>query len=383
MFVLQLKNKNLKMDNSQMLPKEFLNKLENLTEREQTYFRIMWAKYGVLYITAKPGVAKSAIARSIADKMGFRYMDLRLSMVDETDVGLFPSVSESDGVKCLDHVVPRWALEANKQPTIIHFEELNRASQAVRNAALQILLERQIGINFEFNNTVLLMASGNLGDEDGTDVEEFDSALNNRLIHYKHVLTTKEWLENFAEKNVHKTITSYIKAHPEQLYKVAADGVQAYATPRSWTMLSEFITKNFGRDADPRAFLPLLKVVASSYVGNSAMKYVQYCEDMLNINIMDVLNDFDRVKDDLKKYNRDKNSELIQSLKELDLNKLSDKQVANSAKFLKTVGDDELTAYLLFILDNNLDITKPKIKAFMLEFETVLRTIKKINKPTK
>ena len=343
------------MTDSQMLPKEFEAKLVNLTDREQTYFRIMWAKYGVLYITAKPGVAKSAIARSIADKMGFRYMDLRLSMVDETDVGLFPSVGETDGVKCLDHVVPRWALEANKQPTIIHFEELNRASQAVRNAALQILLERQIGINFQFNDTVLLMASGNLGDEDNTDVEEFDSALNNRLIHYKHVLTTKEWLENFAEKNVHRTIVSYIKAHPEQLYKVT-DGAQAYVTPRSWTMLSEFITKNYGKDADPRVFLPLLKIVAASYVGNSAMKYVQYCEDMLNINIMDVLNDY-RVKEDLKKYNRDKNSELIQSLKEMDLNKLGDKQVANAAKFLKTVGEDELTAYLLFILDNNLDIT--------------------------
>lgn len=369
------------MAETQMLPTEFETKLTNLTDREQTYFRIMWAKYGVLYITAKPGVAKSAIARSIADKMGFRYMDLRLSMVDETDVGLFPSIGETEGVKCLDHVVPRWAIESNKQPTIIHFEELNRASQAVRNAALQILLERQIGINFAFNDTVLLMASGNLGDEDGTDVEEFDSALNNRLIHYKHVLTTNEWIENFAEENVHRTIVSYIKAHPEQLYKVAADGVQAYATPRSWTMLSEFITKNFGKDADARVFLPLLKKVAASYVGNSAMKYVQYCEDMLNINIMDVLNDYDRIKEDLKKYNRDKNSELIQSLKEMDLNKLGDKQVANAAKFLKTVGEDELTAYLLFILDNNLDITKPKIKSFMLEFEQVLRTIKKINKP--
>jgi hypothetical protein len=368
------------MTETQMLPTEFETKLTNLTDREQLYFRVMWAKYGVLYITAKPGVAKSAIARSIATKMGFRYLDLRLSMVDETDVGLFPSIGETDGVKCLEHVVPKWALEANKQPTIIHFEELNRASQAVRNAALQILLEREIGIDFTFNDNVLLMASGNLGDEDGTDVEEFDSALNNRLIHYKHVLTTKEWLENFAEKNVHHTIVSYIKAHPEQLYKIA-DNAQAYATPRSWTMLSEFITKNYGKDADPRVFLPILKVVAASYVGNSAMKYVQYCEDMLNINIMDVLNDFDRVKDDLKKYNRDKNSELIQSLKELDLNKLSDKQVANSAKFLKTVGDDELTAYLLFILDNNLDVSKPKIKAFMMEFEPVLRTIKKINKP--
>jgi hypothetical protein len=134
-------------------------------------------------------------------------------------------------------------------------------------------------------------------------------------------------------------------------------------------------------ESGPREFLPILKEVAPGYVGNSAMKFLQYCEDMLNINIMDVLNDYDRVREDLKKYNRDKNSELLQSLKEMDLNKLGDKQVANAAKFLKTVGEDELTGYLLFILDNNLDITKPKIKSFMLEFEQVLRTIKKINKP--
>jgi hypothetical protein len=225
-----------------------------------------------------------------------------------------------------------------------------------------------------------MMASGNLGDEDGTDVEEFDSALNNRLIHIPHSLAVEDWLGGYAVESCHKLITSFIKAHPEQMYKTS-DNTKGYATPRSWTMMSKFITKNFGKEADPRAFLPLLKLVAASYVGNSAMKYVQYCEDMLNINIMDVLNDYDRVKEDLKKYNRDKNSELLQSLKEFDLNKLNDKQVANAAKFLKNVGEDELTGYLLFILDNNLDITKPKIKSFMLEFEQVLRTIKKINKP--
>jgi hypothetical protein len=371
------------MTENQSIPQQFLDKMGNLTEREEMYFRMMWAKYGVLYITAKPGVAKSAIGRGIAEKMGFRYIDMRLSMQDEADFK-YPYLEDmgyqESVVKVSGFAIPRWAFEANQQPTIIHFEELNRAPQFVRNAALQILLERELG-EFKFNENVLMMASGNLGDEDGTDVEEFDSALNNRLIHYKHVLTTDEWIKNFAEANVHRTIVAYIKTHPEQLYKVAADGVQAYATPRSWTMLSEFITKNFGKEADARVFLPLLKKVAASYVGNSAMKYVQYCEDMLNINIMDVLNDYDRVKEDLKKYNRDKNSELIQSLKEMDLNKLGDKQVANAAKFLKTIGEDELTAYLLFILDNNLDITKPKIKAFMLEFEQVLRVIKKINKP--
>ena len=227
------------------MTQEMREKFATLTAKEKKYFSVMWGKSGVLYITSKPGVAKSAIGRSIAAKMGFRYMDLRLSMVDETDVGLYPSVNEvdSDGskVKCLDFVVPRWAIEANKQPTIIHFEELNRASQQVRNAALQLLLERQIGIDFKFNDTVLMMSSGNLGDEDGTDVEEFDMALNNRLVHMPHSLSVDEWITGFAEKNVHRLIVSYIKTHPEQIYKVS-DNSRAYATPRSWTFLSDVLS---------------------------------------------------------------------------------------------------------------------------------------------
>ena len=366
------------------MPAQMAEKLSTLTAKERKYFAVMWAKYGVLNITSKPGVAKSAIGKSIATKMDFRYMDIRLSMVDETDVGLYPVVSEveSDGkmVKCLDFVVPRWAIEANKQPTIIHFEELNRASQQVRNAALQILLERQIGTDFNFNENVLMMSSGNLGDEDGTDVEEFDSALNNRLVHINHTLSVDEWLGDFATNNCHKLVTSFIKAHPEQMYK-SSENTKAYATPRSWTMLSEFIVCNYGEDASPRDFLPLLKEVASGYLGNSAVKFVQYCEDMLNISINDVINNYDGIKKDLEKYNRDKNSELIQSLKEIDITKLNKKQLDNVVKFLNNVGDDEKTAYLLYILDNIADVTNPTLKTFLLQFEDLLRTIKKINKP--
>ena len=366
-----------------IMSQSFVDKLANLTERENNYFRIMWSKSGVLYITSKPGIAKSAIARSIADKMGFKYMDVRLSMVDETDVGLYPNVSTVDGIKCLDFVVPRWALEANKQPTVIHFEELNRASLPVRNAALQILLERQIGVDFKFNDSVLMMCSGNLGDEDGTDVEEFDNALNNRLIHYSHTLSPDEWIENFAKHRVHSTVVSYIKAYPEKLYQQPTENTKAYATPRSWTFLSDFIISNFGKDASPKAFLPLLKGIAHSYIGNGSNRFIQYCEEMINISIQDILNRYDAIEKDLDKYNRDKNSELIQALKEIDIKKLSEKQLDNVTKFLKRVGDDELTAYLLHVLDNVPDVSDPKIKKFMVSFKDVLITIKKINKPTK
>jgi len=365
------------------LSPEMVEKLSTLTETELKYFSIMWPKYGVLFIQSKPGVAKTQIARSIADKMGFNYVDMRLSMADESDFK-YPFLEDCDyegtKIKVSGYAVPKWAYDSNKTPTLIHFEELNRAPQFVRNAALQILLEREIG-DFKFNDNVIMMASGNLGDEDGTDIEEFDSALNNRLIHIPHTLGVDEWLENYGLSNCHKLITSFIKSHPEQMYKTS-ENTKAYATPRSWTMLSKFITENWGMDANPKEFLPMLKQVASGYLGNSALKFVQYCEDMLNISIQDVINNYDGIKRDLEKYNRDKNSELIESLKEIDITKLDKRQLDNIVKFLNNVGEDEQTAYLLWILDNVPDIN-PKLKGFLLQFEDLLRTIKKINKPTK
>ena len=372
-----------KVTDFSVIPSEIREKMDTLTKRELRYFLTMWPKSGVLYITSKPGIAKSAIARSIANKMNFRYLDIRLSMVDETDVGLYPNISQIEGSdqKCLDFVVPRWAVEANKQPTIIHFEELNRASLPVRNAALQILLERCIGTEFKFNETVLMMSSGNLGDEDGTDVEEFDNALNNRLIHYPHTLSVDEWIEDYAAKNCHSLIVSYIKSHPEKLYQAPSENSRAYATPRSWTFLSDFIVKNFGKEASAREFLAPLSEVANGYIGNSSVAFISYCQDMINVNITDVLDRYDSIVKELNKYNRDKKSELINSLKEYDIKKLSEKQLENATKFLKSVGDDELTAYLLHILDNVPDVSDPKIKKFMQTFKDVLLNIKRINKP--
>jgi len=374
-----------KVTDFSIMPQEIRERMNTLTPRERKYFMTMWPKSGVLYITSKPGVAKSAIARSIADKMGFKYLDVRLAMSDETDFK-FPFLKDAEYkgniFKVSGYAVPEWAFESNNQPTIIHFEELNRAPQFVRNAALQILLERQIG-EFKFNNTVLMMASGNLGDEDGTDVEEFDNALNNRLIHFSHTLGANEWVDNFGKTNCHPTIVSYIRAYPEKLYQNPTENTKAYATPRSWLFLSDFITKNFGMECSPREFLPYLQEVAHGYIGNGAQRFLQYCQEMVNITIQDIIDRYDKVEKELDKYNRDKNSELIQSLKEFDIKKFTEKQLDNVTKFLKRVSDDELTAYLLHILDNVADVADPKIKKFMQNFRDVLVNIKRINKPTK
>ncbi|MEG7671075.1 hypothetical protein, partial [Listeria monocytogenes] len=86
-----------------------------------------------------------------------------------------------------------------------------------------------------------------------------DNALNNRLIHISHTLGVDEWIDGFAAEKCHPMIVGFIKSHPEQMYKDPTESVKGYATPRSWTMLSEFILCNYGFDSSPREFLPLLR----------------------------------------------------------------------------------------------------------------------------
>lgn len=374
-----VKSKGIKFDEANTFPTGY----DSLSDREKKYFKMMNAKSGVLYITSAPGYAKSAIMRTIANKLGFQYFDIRLSMVDETDVGLFPTIGEEviNGAKqkMLSHVAPMWAYKANEKPTIIHFEELNRSTLAVRNAALQMLLEREIGAFFKFNENVMMCASGNLGEEDGTDVEEFDQALNNRLLHMEHTLPFPEWVEQYASVNVIPVVVQFLKTHTEHYYKKPDERNKrnkAYATPRSWTFLSDFIFNNYGEwveKTDPsgkvvldektkqpvmvkkfpgiRTFINDIKEVGHAYIGASNAAFIRYCEDTLKITLDDVLNRFDELEHDVKNFNRDKKSELLANMKERKVSQLNAKKTENLIKFLQTISDDEIVGYLLHVLD--------------------------------
>jgi hypothetical protein len=377
----QIDNTNAKY----MHTKEQLNKL---TEKERMYYNMMLPKYGVLYITSKPGLAKSAIARSIAEKLGMNYFDIRLSMVDETDVGLYPTVSEVDvsgkATKVLEFVVPEWAIRANEAPCIIHFEELNRASLQVRNAALQLLLERCIGTKFRFNDNVLMLASGNLGEEDGTDVEEFDSALNNRLIHVKHDLTAHEWIDTYAKDKVHPLIVNYIKNYPEEFYKRGKEDVRSYATPRSWTFLSSFINSTLGENENTiENVRDLVRSTGFSYIGNSQVKFCKYLEETMRLSINDVLKSFNKVKDALEKSNRDKRSELLNNLREMKLTNLTETETANLISFLNILDEDEIIGYLTYIIDSEMDedLKKWPYKNILQSYNVMLKKISSLSDP--
>jgi len=354
------------------------DKFNTLTAKQKRYFRIMYAKSGVLFITAAPGLAKSAIMRTIAKKLGYQYFDIRLSMIDEIDVGLFPFRKETEmmieevdldsGEKkmvekllsVMSYAIPEWAYRSNQKPTIIHFEELNRAPLTVRNAALQILLERAIGTDFKFNDQVFMVASGNLGDADGTDVEEFDRALNNRLIHFEHSLSLPEWIADFATEHVHPCIVNFLQANEGHFFHSidnadSSNGAQAaYATPRSWTFLSDYIVANYGMDASIVDFIDDVREIGASYVGSGATgRFIRMLDESMRFGINEIINRYDEFVEELESLNRDKKSELLNELKRKNLGEMNDVQKENIKRFTLTVHEDEAVAYILKVLDED------------------------------
>lgn len=375
--------------------------LSKLTEREEKYFRLMFSSDsgGILYVEGGPGLGKSAILRGIAEKLNLFYIDLRLSQIDETDVGLYPDkvaykvqyrgkngeFKEERQENFLTHIIPEWAHLANNPTlvdesyigTIINFEELNRAPVAVRNAALQLLVERQIGFRgFKFNKDVFMASTGNLGEEDDTDVDEFDSALNDRLFRVKHDMDLDEWVETWAQYNVHSAIISYLRVNPEEFY-VKSDQEEKQKknpTPRAWTFLSNAINKNFGKiNPETREILeeaPLsnkvinfVNKVGSYMIGNHNAKLIKHLEDINKFTIWDVLGyselaqegyeqGFEKFsKQQVNSIDRSKRSELLEKFKRLDYEDLSEKQIENLKLFMLSLKQDEKASFFLRVVD--------------------------------
>jgi hypothetical protein len=360
-------------------------KSENLSMREMKLWNQIRTNSGVLMAYGIPGISKSATFRAIADKMGMNYIDIRTSTIDETQLGEYPTLTEYDQdgriLKVVGAAVPEWAIKANERPTLIHFEELNRCQQNIRNAALGILLERIIGTDFKFNNNVYMVASGNPETDYESDVETFGTALRNRLIPIEFTLKLEDWIKEFAEPHgINKFVTGFLNAKINffgntpilvEKFLDEDDPSSQYPSPRSWTFLSDYV--NAFPEAMQKDALTDVTTL-KSYVGETAAtSFVNYVLDTFKISVKDVLSgkaQFDGITSDVT-------SRLVAEFMEsYKYYKLNEKQRKNWQKFMEMLPDENLSAHITSLLNALNSGDKEQMKAYKSLLENFKDTIK-------
>ncbi len=356
--------------------------LSKLSKREQMYYRVLRSNSGVLNLIGRPGVSKTSTLRALAKKMGWAFFDLRLTTMDETDLGSYPLLRQLDDIDVVTYAIPDWAIEANKanQGALIVFEELNRANITLRNAALKVLLEKEIGTKFKFADHVHMCATGNLGADDDTEVETFDAALKSRLITFEHKMDLEEWSEEFGNENIHSDIMYFLKHNPHQYHPtVKTEDARTITNPRTWTFLSDYIIANFGKDSRYADYIADLEQIGPSFVNNATiLEFLKFTKEKNSISFQDILDNKNNIlsKKFFDKLDRDIVARLMTDIKEINLNGITKKQCDNLIEFLKYAEQDSLTNFLYEILSSS-DIDEDSFSDKKSNVSIILRSFPK------
>jgi hypothetical protein len=137
---------------------------------------------------------------------------------------------------------------AAQYPIVVLFlDELNSAAPSVQSAAYQLILNRRIG-KYVLPDNVVMVAAGNRESDKGVTYR-MPTPLANRFIHQEMKVDFSSWQEWAVNNRIHKDVVGYLSFAKQDLYDFDAKSAsRAFATPRSWTFVSELLAE--GDDDD-------------------------------------------------------------------------------------------------------------------------------------
>ena len=188
------------------------------------------------FLWGAPGIGKSSIVKQIAVSEDLEFIDLRLSLLDPTDL---------KGIPFYDAASHRalWA-PPSFLPTsgkgILFLDELNSAPPAVQASAYQLILDRQIG-EYTLPDGWAIIAAGNRENDRGV-VYKMPSPLANRFVHLEMQVNVEDWRSWAFTCKIDERIIGYISYKKEDLFTFDASKSQkSFATPRSWEFVDSIL----------------------------------------------------------------------------------------------------------------------------------------------
>jgi len=220
------------------------------------------------FLWGAPGIGKSSIVKQIADEKGLDFIDLRLALMDPTDLKGIPFYDKETHTAL-------WAPPAflpREGEGILFLDELNSAAPAVQSSAYQLILDRRIG-EYELPDGWAIVAAGNREGDRGMTYR-MPAPLANRFVHFELEVNVDDWREWAYRSSLDARIIAYVSYKNEHLFTFDAKSeAKSFATPRSWEyvgnilkagiekkLLLETISGAIGRDIAV-SFLSFIKVM--------------------------------------------------------------------------------------------------------------------------
>ncbi len=221
------------------------------------------------FLWGAPGIGKSSIIKQIAHDMEIECIDLRLSLMDPTDLKGIPFYEKESHTAL-------WAPPSFLPRTgrgILFLDELNSAAPAVQASAYQLILDRKVG-EYTLPDGWAIVAAGNREGDRGV-VYRLPSPLANRFVHIEMEVSVEDWREWAIKRGVDSRIVAYIGFKNDALFTFdPTRNERSFATPRSWEAVHNVLQSTL-----PNALL--LEAIAGAVGKENGVDFLGFCKVML------------------------------------------------------------------------------------------------------
>lgn len=193
-----------------------------------------------------PGVGKSQAVRQIAKIIETQtgkkvsVTDVRLLLFNPIDLRGIPTANAD---KTLAIWLKPQIFQMNDNEDVINIlflDEISAAPQSVQAAAYQITLDRVVGEHKLPENCIVIAAGNRVTDKSVSF--KMPKALANRLLHIEIEGSFDSWLNWAMKAGINEKVIGYLSYRTDRLFGFDAKSDDlAFATPRSWEMVSNLL----------------------------------------------------------------------------------------------------------------------------------------------
>jgi len=234
-----------------------------------------------VFIWGAPGIGKSSIVKQIAEEKEMQFLDLRLSLLDPTDLKGIPffNAETNEGVWAKPSFLP--SEEGTKG--ILFLDEINTAPPAVQASAYQLILDRRVG-EYELPSGWSIVAAGNRENDRGV-VYKMPPPLANRFVHFEMEVDFEDWKAWAYARKIESSIIGFLAYDKSMLFTFdATSNEKSFATPRSWEYVDSIIKS--GIDAEL-----ILDSISGAVGREAAIGYLSFRKVMKDLpDLNEILN---------------------------------------------------------------------------------------------
>ena len=162
---------------------------------------------------------------------------------------------------------------------ILFLDEISAAPQSVQAAAYQITLDRVVGEHKLPENCIVIAAGNRTTDK--SVAFKMPKALANRLLHIEVEGSFASWKQWAIQSGIHPKVTGFLSFRQAHLMCFdAASNDLAFATPRSWEMVSNIL--NYVDDDIDKMF-PLIAGLIGTGMAVEFRTWAKVCNDLPSI----------------------------------------------------------------------------------------------------